>query len=107
MSLYSALAITEAATQRQIKLAYLKLAKIYHPDTQRANQQTERNKAKEQWNKITKAYEILADPQSRREYDRTQTNNKITNNSCKAKPTAYNQNNKYSYTRHQHSTGNI
>ena len=52
------------ATQDEIKDAYYRLAKIYHPDVS-ADQDAEK-KAKE----IHKAYEVLSDPNKRAQCDR-------------------------------------
>jgi hypothetical protein len=60
---YSILGISENATSDQIKIAYRNLALKYHPD---------RNKsvtAAERMQRINEAYEILSDPESRKEYD--------------------------------------
>ncbi len=60
---YSLLGVTKSATQDEIKKSYRKLALQYHPD---------RNKTKEgeeKFKEITKAYEVLSDPQKRQTYD--------------------------------------
>lgn len=60
---YSLLGVTKSATQDKIKKSYRKLALQYHPD---------RNKTKEgeeKFKEITKAYEVLSDPQKRQTYD--------------------------------------
>src|SRR5260370_36079197 len=60
---YDILAVEKAATQQEIKSAYRKLALQYHPD---------RNKTKggeEKFKEVTKAYEVLSDPQKRQTYD--------------------------------------
>lgn len=60
---YSILGVTKSATAEEIKKSYRKLALQYHPD---------RNKTKEgeeKFKEITKAYEVLSDPQKRQTYD--------------------------------------
>ncbi len=60
---YKTLQIERTATQTEIKQAYRRLAKIFHPDSQlhSANH--------EQIIRINAAYEILSDPQQRQSYD--------------------------------------
>jgi len=63
--LYTILEIPETATAEDIKKAYRKLAKKYHPDL---NPNDERVKKKFQ--EITHAYEILSNVEKRGQYDR-------------------------------------
>ncbi len=60
---YQILGITKSATSDEIKKAYRKLALQYHPD---------RNKGKDaeaKFKEVTKAYEVLSDPQKKQTYD--------------------------------------
>ncbi len=60
---YKILGLTKSATADEIKKAYRKLALQYHPD---------RNKGKEaeqKFKEVTKAYEVLSDPQKKQTYD--------------------------------------
>ena len=60
---YSVLGVTPKATTAQIKHAYYKLSKIYHPD---------RNKsltAQKKFQEVQTAYETLGNPKLRQEYD--------------------------------------
>mmetsp|Transcript_23121 Transcript_23121/g.54664 ORF Transcript_23121/g.54664 Transcript_23121/m.54664 type:complete len:317 (+) Transcript_23121:119-1069(+) len=64
---YEVLGITKDATESEVKKAYRKLALKHHPDKQ--NTEESRKQASEVFAKISNAYEILSDPQKRREYD--------------------------------------
>src|SRR5213594_415574 len=60
---YVLLGVSRSATDEQIRSAYRKLARQYHPDVNSASDASERFKA------ITEAYEVLTDPQRRQRYD--------------------------------------
>ena len=59
---YTVLGVTPAEGQHAIRRAYRSLAKQYHPDYAGQEGQT-------QFQEIQEAYEILSDPQKRKEYD--------------------------------------
>lgn len=62
-SLYQTLEISENATEAEIKKAYRKLARQYHPDVNKdAN-------AEEKFKEINAAYEILSDKKKKQQYD--------------------------------------
>ena len=62
-SLYQTLEISENATEAEIKKAYRKLARQYHPDVNKdAN-------AEEKFKEINAAYEILSDKKINQQYD--------------------------------------
>jgi curved DNA-binding protein len=61
---YDVLGINRSASEKEIKKAYRRLARRYHPDLNRSSKESE-IKFKE----IQEAYEILSDTQSRRNYD--------------------------------------
>ncbi|MHA1193926.1 MAG: DnaJ domain-containing protein [Promethearchaeota archaeon] len=61
---YEILEIEKDASEQEIKLAYRRLAKKYHPDLNKTDP-----KAKEKFIKIKNAYDILIDPSKRKIYD--------------------------------------
>jgi len=61
---YQILGVSEEASEKQIKLAFRKLAKEYHPDKNPGN-----SKAEKKFKEFSEAYDILSDPQKKREYD--------------------------------------
>lgn len=60
---YKILGVEKTATQAEIKSAYRKLAKKYHPDTSKEHD------AEEKFKEVANAYEILGDPDKRAKYD--------------------------------------
>ena len=61
---YDILGVDKDADQKEIKLAYRKLAKKYHPDLNR-----EDRNAKEKFIELKEAYDTLIDPVRRKIYD--------------------------------------
>jgi len=61
---YEILGVPRDATQEQIKKAYRKLAKAYHPDAHPGSKEHE-----EKFKMINEAYEVLGNPENRRKYD--------------------------------------
>ncbi|MGD0153483.1 MAG: DnaJ C-terminal domain-containing protein [Thermacetogeniaceae bacterium] len=68
---YEILGIKREATEKEIKSAYRKLARKWHPDLHTGKQKTE---AEEKFKKINEAYEVLSDPEKRPKYDRLGSN---------------------------------
>ena len=65
---YKTLSVSKGASQDEIKKAYFKLAKEYHPDVNKAPE------AKEKFATINEAYETLGDESKRKVYDQTGMN---------------------------------
>lgn len=63
---YEILGISKNATDDEVKKAYRKLAKKYHPDANPDNKE----KAAEKFKEISEAYEVLMDKNKRTRYDR-------------------------------------
>ena len=62
---YEILGVNKDATDEELKKAYRKLAKKYHPDANPDNKAEAEAKFKE----VNEAYENLSDPQKRKMYD--------------------------------------
>ena len=73
MNYYEILEVSPNASQEIIKIAYKNLAKKYHPDT--SNQEN----TEEIMQMINEAYEVLINPDTREEYDKTLNKNAHTN----------------------------
>ncbi|OAI57258.1 molecular chaperone DnaJ [Verrucomicrobiaceae bacterium SCGC AG-212-N21] len=61
---YATLGVSREATPEEIKKAFRKLARQYHPDTA-----TDKKVAEEKFKQINEAHEVLSDPEKRRKYD--------------------------------------
>src|SRR6476620_10894398 len=69
---YQTLGITKSASQEEIKNAYRKLAKKYHPDLNPGNKEAERK-----FKEIGSAYELVGTPEARAKFDRGETEEKF------------------------------
>jgi molecular chaperone DnaJ len=61
---YKVLGVPKTATQDEIKKAYRKLARKYHPDANKGD-----SDAEERFKEISEAHDVLSDEKSRKEYD--------------------------------------
>ena len=68
---YKTLGVERSATEKEIKTAYRKLARKWHPDLHSGD---EKQKAEEQFKQINEAYEVLSDQEKRSKYDRMGAN---------------------------------
>lgn len=62
---YKILGVSKTATEKEIKTAYRKLARKYHPDL---NQDDKKSDVK--FKEINEANEVLSDPENRKKYDK-------------------------------------
>ena len=65
MDYYKTLGVEKSASQEEIKSAFKKLARKYHPDLNPDNPEAEEN-----FKDVNEAYNVLSDPQKRQSYDR-------------------------------------
>ena len=65
---YKALGVAKDASQADIKKAYRKLARKYHPDANTADA-----KAEERFKEVSEAYDVISDASKRKEYDEART----------------------------------
>lgn len=58
---YKVLGVNEKASEKDIKMAFYKMAKKYHPDVYKGSQET--------FKQVNEAYEVLGDVSKRKDYD--------------------------------------
>src|SRR5205809_5903748 len=66
---YEVLGVPRTASEAEIKKAFRKLAREYHPDVAKNKKQSE-----EKFKELNEAYEVLGDPAKRKKYDELGTN---------------------------------
>ncbi|MGW2183988.1 molecular chaperone DnaJ [Streptomyces sp. NPDC001732] len=65
---YKVLGVPKDATDAEIKKAYRKLAREFHPDANKGD-----DRAEERFKEISEANDVLGDPKKRKEYDEART----------------------------------
>src|SRR5258708_5978414 len=66
---YTTLDVAKTASEAEIKKAFRKLARKYHPDVAK-----DKKTAEEKFKEINEAYEVLSDPDKRKKYDELRAN---------------------------------
>ena len=63
---YETLGVSKTASEDDIRKAFRKLARQYHPDVAKGK---DKARAEDKFKEINEAYEVLSDPEKRRKYD--------------------------------------
>jgi curved DNA-binding protein len=69
---YATLGVPKTATEKEIKQAFRKMARKYHPDVNPSDKSAETR-----FKEINEAYEVLGDPEKRKKYDELGSNWKM------------------------------
>ena len=78
---YKTLGVKRAATQEEIRKAYRRLARKYHPDLNPGDKSSE-----EKFKQLSEAYDVLSDPKKREVYDKFGTYNDNIRDSARGPP---------------------
>ena len=66
---YSILGVSKSASADEIQKAYRKLARKYHPDLHDEEDEQGRDRAKQKFQQVQQAFDVLSDPEKRKMYD--------------------------------------
>ena len=66
---YKLLNVSPSATEQEIKKSFKKLALTWHPDKWAKHTPAEQKTAEDKFKLITSAYQVLSDPEKRKQYD--------------------------------------
>ena len=91
---YKILGLEKNASADQIKKAYRKLARQYHPDLNPNDKE-----ANKKFQQINEANEVLSDPEKRKKYDQYGANWQPKGSVCYTSGGIYRQGEKYPYSR--------
>ncbi len=94
MNLYEILGVSETASNREIKSAYKKLVKKYHPDVFKGDKSVAEEKIKE----INEAYDTLSNPDLKASYDHSLFNDNDSEDFQDIQNTEYSDNLKENYS---------
>lgn len=66
---YEILGVDKNASEQEIKTAFRKLSRKYHPDMQSGKTDTEKKQAEDKFKELAEAYDVLSNPDKRQNYD--------------------------------------
>ena len=67
--LYQVLGVSKTASQDEIKKAYRKLSRKYHPDSNPDRSPAEAKASEAKFKEVQNAFDVLSDPEKRKQYD--------------------------------------